>query len=57
MLTAELDLARYTVWLESQTDFAGWRDAARRLALNEVRPEDIGWRVAAGSDRPQSDLP
>ncbi|TGV51073.1 DUF4130 domain-containing protein [bacterium M00.F.Ca.ET.141.01.1.1] len=57
MRPGELDLTRYTVWLESQTDFAGWRDAARRLALNEVRSEAIGWRVAAGCDRPQSDLP
>ncbi|GLQ81298.1 uracil-DNA glycosylase [Mesorhizobium huakuii] len=57
MPPAELKLARYGVLLESETDFAGWRDAARRLALNEVRPEDISWHVAAGSGRPPSDLP
>ncbi|MBZ9922511.1 uracil-DNA glycosylase, partial [Mesorhizobium sp. BR1-1-7] len=57
MQPGELDLTRHSVWLESETDFAGWRDAARRLALNEVRPEDISWHVAAGSDRPLSDLP
>lgn len=57
MRPAEFDLTRHTVWLESQTDFAGWRDAARRLALNEVRPEDVSWRVVAGLDRPPSDLP
>ncbi|WP_137929040.1 UdgX family uracil-DNA binding protein [Mesorhizobium comanense] len=57
MRPAELDLARHTVWLESETDFAGWRDAARRLALNEIRPEDIGWRVADGSDPPRDILP
>ena len=57
MPSAELNLARYSVLLESETDFAGWRDAARRLALNEVRPEDISWHVAAGSDRTRNDLP
>ena len=41
MRPAELNLVRYSVRLESETDFSGWRDAARRLALNEVRPEDI----------------
>ena len=45
MQPAQLNLARYSVRLASQTDFAGWRDAARRLALNEVRPEDISWQV------------
>lgn len=45
MQPAQLNLARYSVRLASQTDFAGWRDAARRLALNEVRPEDISWEV------------
>lgn len=55
MQPAELDLVRYSVRLDSETDFAGWRDAARRLALNEVRPEEVGWRVAPGSD--QAELP
>ncbi|RWO47799.1 MAG: DUF4130 domain-containing protein [Mesorhizobium sp.] len=55
MRPAELDLARYRVRLDSETDFAGWRDAARRLALNEVRPEDVYWHVAPGSD--QAELP
>lgn len=55
MRPAELDLARYRVRLDSETDFAGWRDAARRLALNEVRPEDVDWHVAPGSD--QAELP
>ncbi|TSE06178.1 UdgX family uracil-DNA binding protein [Mesorhizobium intechi] len=57
MQPAELNLVRYKVLLESETDFAGWRDAARRLALNEVRPEDVSWHVAAGADRTQRDLP
>lgn len=57
MQPAQLNLARYNVQLASQTDFAGWRDAARRLALNEVRAEDVSWHVSAGSDAPQNDLP
>ncbi|UVK43210.1 UdgX family uracil-DNA binding protein [Mesorhizobium sp. AR07] len=55
MQPAQLDLARYSVRLDSETDFTGWRDAARRLALNEVRPEDISWHVAPNSN--QTDLP
>ncbi|RUW60429.1 UdgX family uracil-DNA binding protein [Mesorhizobium sp. M7A.F.Ca.US.008.03.1.1] len=55
MRPAELHLARYRVRLDGETDFAGWRDAARRLALNEVRPEDVDWHVAPGSD--QAELP
>ena len=55
MQPAQFNLARYRVRLASQTDFAGWRDAARRLALNEVRPEDVAWGVEA--DFEQADLP
>jgi len=36
---------RHTVSLASQTDFAGWRDAARALALNGVDPADVSWTV------------
>ncbi len=57
MQPAELNLARYSARLDSETDFAGWRDAARQLALNEVKPEEISWYVAAGFDRQRSDLP
>ncbi len=42
----QLSLSEATVILESETDFTGWRDAARRLALAEVAPSDITWRVA-----------
>jgi len=35
----------HTITLESETDFDGWRKAARRLALNDVRPSDVTWRV------------
>ncbi|WP_028348974.1 UdgX family uracil-DNA binding protein [Bradyrhizobium murdochi] len=32
--------------LDNQTDFDGWRKAARALALNDVKPSDVSWRVA-----------
>lgn len=38
-------LAAHSVRLASPTDFDRWRDAARRLALNEVKPEDIEWHI------------
>ena len=57
MQPAELNLARYSVWLDSETDFAGWRDAARRLALNEVPPDDVSWSVASEPQHSPSDLP
>ena len=37
----------HQVVLASETDFAGWRDAARRLALDDVAPEDVTWSVGA----------
>ena len=36
------------VTLENETDFAGWRQAARRLAMNHVAPSDIIWHVRGG---------
>ena len=33
------------ITLDSETDFNGWRNAARTLVLNDVSPEDITWRV------------
>jgi DNA polymerase len=35
-----------TIILDSETDFNGWRKAARALALNDVKPSDVTWRVA-----------
>ncbi|MCA6117672.1 UdgX family uracil-DNA binding protein [Bradyrhizobium sp. WSM 1738] len=32
--------------LDSETDFDGWRNAARALALNDVKPSNVTWRVA-----------
>ena len=33
------------ITLDSETDFDGWRKAARTLVLNEVQPSDVTWRV------------
>src|SRR5262245_45835306 len=34
------------ITLDSETDFDGWRKAARALALGAVKPSDVSWRVA-----------
>ena len=39
------------ITLNSETDFDGWRKAARALALNDVKPSDVTWRVA--NDAPE----
>jgi len=52
MQPALLDLSTHTVRLAGETDFAGWRDAARRLALAGVRPEDVAWVVDGGPTMP-----
>ncbi|MBL8578444.1 MAG: UdgX family uracil-DNA binding protein [Mesorhizobium sp.] len=49
MQNALLGLSTHTVPLSGETDFAGWRDAARRLALSGVRPEDVAWIVGSGA--------
>jgi uracil-DNA glycosylase len=33
------------ITLGSETDFVGWRNAARALALNAVKPADVTWRM------------
>jgi uracil-DNA glycosylase len=33
------------ITLDSETDFDGWRAAARNLVLNDVKPADVTWRV------------
>ncbi len=51
------------ITLEHETDFDGWRNAARRLALADVSPTDITWRVQGDApelfepDAPPADLP
>src|ERR1700748_3704506 len=31
--------------LDNETDFDGWRKAARKLALNRIEPSDVSWSV------------
>jgi DNA polymerase len=45
MQPALLDLSAHTIRLARETDFAGWREAARRLALAGVSPEEVAWVV------------
>ncbi|UGV25937.1 DUF4130 domain-containing protein [Rhodopseudomonas boonkerdii] len=40
----------HTITLNGETDFDGWRKAARLLAMNGVAPEDVTWRVADGDE-------
>jgi probable DNA metabolism protein len=40
----------FFVRLDSETDFAGWRDAARRLVLNQIEPHDIVWGMGTDDD-------
>ena len=46
-----------SVVLAHQVDFAGWRDAARRLALEGVAPEQVHFSVGAPDDLMQEVLP
>ncbi len=39
----------HTVTLASDTDFAGWRTAARALVLNGIVPAEVTWNVADAS--------
>ncbi|PBB91921.1 uracil-DNA glycosylase [Mesorhizobium sp. WSM3864] len=57
MARTQLSLASHLVRLESETDFAGWRDAARRLATNDIPPEDVAWQVGHDDDDRANDLP
>ena len=43
-------LAGTSIVLAHQVDWEGWRTAARTLALNNTRPEDVSWSVGAPSD-------
>jgi len=36
----------HIITLDRETDFDGWRKAARALALSDVKPSDVSWRVA-----------
>ena len=47
----------HTITLERETDFDGWRKAARALALNGVHPSDVTWRVRGHAPEPSAFLP
>jgi DNA polymerase len=38
----------HTISLDHDTDFHGWRKAARALILNGIKPADVTWSVAGG---------
>ncbi|HZC95079.1 MAG TPA: UdgX family uracil-DNA binding protein [Bradyrhizobium sp.] len=38
--------------LNTETDFDGWRKAARALVLNQVNPADVTWRVQGNAAEP-----
>ena len=40
----------HVIALATETDFEGWRDAARALALNDISPNDVTWTVASRDD-------
>ena len=37
------------ITLDGETDFDGWRKAARALAMNDVKPADVTWGVAGNA--------
>src|SRR3979411_616808 len=39
----------HLIVLDSETDFDGWRKAARTLVLNDVKPSDVTW-TARGNE-------
>jgi probable DNA metabolism protein len=48
------------ITLDSETDFDGWRKAARMLVLNDVKPDDVTWSVRGndpGLFEPPDDAP
>jgi DNA polymerase len=42
----------HSITLDSETDFDGWRKAARTLVLDEVPPLDVTWRVRGTTPEP-----
>ena len=48
------------ITLDSETDFDGWRKAARALVVHEVKPADITWAVRGNAPElfaPQAETP
>ncbi|MCV3238355.1 UdgX family uracil-DNA binding protein [Mesorhizobium sp. ZC-5] len=56
MPAQQLNLAHHTILLSGETDFEGWRDAARRLALSGIEPVDVNWTIRPEAER-QPDPP
>src|SRR3569833_4168382 len=56
MTTREQGLM-YTINLANETDFDGWRKAARTLAIADVRPADVIWRVTGNTPDLFEELP
>jgi probable DNA metabolism protein len=46
----------HTITLARETDFDGWRKAARALALNDVKPSDVTWAVRGNAPEPAEPL-
>lgn len=46
----------YLITLDSETDFDGWRKAARALVLHQVAPADVTWGVQGQTERIPSGL-
>ena len=46
----EFCVLMHVIALATETDFEGWRDAARALALNDISPNDVTWTVASRDD-------
>ncbi|APH73835.1 UdgX family uracil-DNA binding protein [Aquibium oceanicum] len=42
-------LPRITIRLAGQTDFDGWRKAARALAMREIPADQVGWAVSGAA--------
>lgn len=57
MTSGQLQLTSFTVAVAGETDFGGWRDAARKLALNNITPEDVAWLVDTDERVPFAPLP
>lgn len=47
MVQRSFTLSGYEACIADETDFAGWREAARRLALADIPPGDVAWSIAA----------
>ncbi len=45
-----LSRTNFSIRLASETDFAGWRNAARDLALADIAPEAVTWHVGEAGD-------